>query len=381
MHNIALLVSWNLLKVKNQFYIGGMHYTYIQYVAKRFDKVFLISSVRLSQTSNNQLALECFDNVEVVELPAVDSYVGALCNYKYYCRAIAAVRPNVDFFYCRVPDPFCWLPRLKYETPSIMHFVGDTIDATMHNEKWSWLHKVIMICGYLPEYFLTLKSARHSKVYTNGQHIRNKLSKYHISATAVISSTVSYSDLKSPMRFRGGIPPRMIYVGYLRFAKGMNLLKKLWLILKKKWPDFKFDLVGNGEMENEIKEFIIENNLSKNIVMHGSIDNRGELKKIMQNADLFVFPSLSEGSPRVIIEAMGEGLPVISTPVGSLPHTFIDKDTIRYFDFNNVDQAYSLIQEYCLYPKVFEEQRNKAFLRVKTQFTIENFLSQVFFYK
>jgi glycosyltransferase involved in cell wall biosynthesis len=324
------------------------------------------------------MSIDCLKNIEVVELPAVNSYLGALRDYKKYCEAIERVKPLVDFFYCRVPDPFCWLPVLKYKMPSVMHFVGDTIDATRHNEKWSWLRKQVMIAGYLPEYALMLLASRKSRVYTNGTHLSSKLAKLGVNATAVISSTISEKQLQTPPILSPSVPPRMIYVGYLRFAKGMNLLMNLWLRLKEKWPDFRFGVVGNGEMEEDIRRFVDANNLSDNILMYGRIDNRTDLINVLRSSDLFVFPSLSEGSPRVVIEAMAEGIPVISTPVGSLPGTFTDGDAIRYFGFNDDLAAFRLVCEYCEAPQRFYKMRDRAYKSVCDNFTIEKFLSKIY---
>lgn len=378
MNNIAIMASWNLMRVNTSYYISGTHYTYLQYVSDNFYKVYLISSVRHVNDSGGQLNIEDFPNVEIIELPPVTSYVGALRNFKHYCKAIKYVKDKVKFIYCRVPDPYCWLPKLKYNIPSIMHYVGDAIDATLHNENWSKLRKLVMICGYLPEYAMTLKASRKSKVLTNGNHLQEKLAKLNIKSQTVISSTVGEADIKQPEPFRNNIPPRMIYVGYLRFAKGINLLKNLWIRLKNLWPNFKFDVIGNGEMETDLKEFIILNQLSDNVILHGRIDDRAELRRLLRSADLFVFPSLSEGSPRVVIEAMAEGVPVISTPVGSLPGTFKNGESIRYFGFDNDEEAFDLIEAYSKDPHSFETMRNIAFDMVKSKFTKEKFLKQIY---
>lgn len=376
---IAILASWNLLKVGDVYHIGGTHFTYLQFASKQFERVYLISSVRKTNTPRGQHPINSLSNIEVVELPPVNSYVCAYKNIGAYYKAIKYVKPLVDLIYCRVPDPFCWMPKLLFNMPTSMHYVGDTIDATRQNEKWSSLRKRVMITGYMPEYWLTLAASRRSKVYTNGTHLLAKLNRHGINAIPVISSTVSINDIVSPdTRANVSVPPRMIYIGYLRYAKGMNLLKRLWLKIKAEYPDFKFDIVGNGEMMADIQEFIVANNLTENIVMHGRVDSRSEIKRLLRSADLFVFPSLSEGSPRVVIEAMAEGVPVISTPVGSLPGTFTDGDAIRYFDFDNEDQAYSLITLHCSDPELFTAQRNRAFQLVRDNFTKEKFLSTVY---
>ena len=49
-----------------------------------------------------------------------------------------------------------------------------------------------------------------------------------------------------------------------------------------------------------------------------------ELNRHYDEADVFVFPSLSEGSPRVVLEGLAHGLPMISTEVGSVPDLIVD---------------------------------------------------------
>ena len=55
----------------------------------------------------------------------------------------------------------------------------------------------------------------------------------------------------------------------------------------------------------------------KNIYYHGLIQNEDKLKQILDSADTLVLPSISEGMPNVILEAMSKGLSIIATDVGA----------------------------------------------------------------
>lgn len=377
-NSLGILTSWNLHKCDGHYYIASTHYSYLQYASTHFSNVYLISSIRSSDNIDDLLPLRDLTNIVVVELPAVSSYLGALRNFKSYIKAINGTKRFVDAFYCRVPDPFCWLPKLLSSRPCIMHFVGDTIDATWHNEQWSLFKKIIMISGYFPDYLFTLIASKFSTVYTNGPHIQKKLSKFGIKATSVISSTIRANELKPLGLFRASIPPTFVYIGYLRYAKGINLLMDLWVKLKHRWPNFLFNLVGDGEMTHEIETFIEKHNLKNNIVCYGYVGDRDKMKTILRESDLFIFPSLSEGSPRVVIEAMAEGTPVVSTPVGSLPNTFTDKESIRFFNFNDLDSLMSVINDYTSNPTSFDNMRKKAYQLVKNKYTQESFLSTIY---
>lgn len=379
---IAILASWSLVQSGSNIYIPTTHYIYLYYVSGIYEKVYLISPL-VREDSKMKGIIISLPNVEVVPLPFNGSYLGALKNWRAYRNALKQVCDKVDVVYCRVPDPFSWMPALLFKKKTIMHFVGDTIDATRHNEKWSWLKKKVMIAGYLPDYWLTLRAAQRSWVYTNGHHLADRLKKHHIYAIPVISSTVSEKDLHNDFK---SLPIEkdnvtITYIGYVRFAKGMNCLMDFCKHLRDAGIPFHFHLIGDGEMYEDVKSFLDKENLTEKVIMHGHIDNKDEMNRILRDSDLFFFPSLSEGSPRVVIEAMSQGVPVLSTPVGSLPTTFEDGKTIRFFGFDDAEKAIGIVKEYLDNPALFETQRKRAYQMVSEHFTIEKFLSRVFSYE
>ena len=375
---LAILASWSLVQSGSKIYIPTTHYIYLNYVSGIYEKVYLISPLVRDDSKMKGIIIS-LPNVEVVPLPFNGSYLGALKNWRAYRNALKQVCDKVDVVYCRVPDPFSWMPALLFKKKTIMHFVGDTIDATHQNEKWSWLKKKVMIAGYLPDYWLTLRAAQRSWVYTNGHHLANRLKKHQIHAIPVISSTVSEKDLHDDLK---SLPIEkdnvtITYIGYVRFAKGMNCLMDFCKQLRDAGIPFHFHLIGDGEMYEDVKTFLEKEKLVEKVVMHGHIDDKEEMNRILRKSDLFFFPSLSEGSPRVVIEAMSQGVPVLSTPVGALPSTFKDYETIRFFGFNDAEKAVTIVKEYLANPSLFETQRQKAYQMVVEHFTIEKFLSKV----
>ncbi len=383
---IAALVSWNLTKYQGEYYTLNVHYAYIRYLSTAFDKVVLISSVRSSSLLSKEFeyySLGTFPNVTIVELPEVTSSARALRNISHYYIAIKKTAKKVDLFYSRVPDPFSWMPRLLGRKPTIMHFVGDTMDATKYNENWSSIKKAIMIAGYMPEWYLTLWAARKSRVYCNGYHLVERLNKHGIKASAVISSIVRADDLPVTL---SSLPIEsnrihILFLSYIRFAKGINCLMDLITKLQQAAINYQFDIIGDGEMLPELRDFVTVNNLSDSVILHGMINDRHRINHLMHNSDLFFFSSLSEGSPRVIVEAASQGIPILSTPVGALPYTFEDQKSIRFFPYNDSDSALKIIKEYLKDPTPFINQREAAFSLVKNNYTIEKFLSKVFNYE
>lgn len=377
MKSIALVASWCFEKIDNEYYCPATHYLYIRYAVSLFDKVYLVSPVKNGDIIPLGKTLVSFDNFEIIEMPHFEGYLGAQRYKKQYRKAIEELENQVDTFYCRVPDPFSWMPALYTSKPVIMHYVGDIVEATKQNINFSWLKKRILLAGYYPELKRVEKAASKSKVYTNGVHIAERLAKKRIQATPVISSTMSESDFATVLSPLQHNPFRLIYIGYLRYAKGIDTLMEVIKELKNREFSFTFDIVGGGEMYNQIATFIQTENLENHVKLHGHLDDRTQMFDLLKKNDLFFFPSLSEGSPRVVIEAMGQGLPVLSTPVGSLPGSFREDEEILFFPFKDAPTAANKIINCANNLNILNKIRTNSFTKVRNEFTIENFLGKV----
>ena len=75
----------------------------------------------------------------------------------------------------------------------------------------------------------------------------------------------------------------------------------------------------------KLKDIAKKLGLDNSISFFGEVGFGPDLFKIYNSSDLFVLPSMTEGSPRVILEAMAFKIPVISTTVGNIPFLLSNK--------------------------------------------------------
>ncbi len=113
-----------------------------------------------------------------------------------------------------------------------------------------------------------------------------------------------------------------LFVGQLIKRKGVKWLIKALKIVEKDNKNIKLIIVGDGEQSNYYKKLVNDLNLNHHVEFKGRIDSKYELAYIYKNSDAFVLPSLSEGLPTVILEAIYFGLPVISTDTGGIKEHF-----------------------------------------------------------
>lgn len=83
----------------------------------------------------------------------------------------------------------------------------------------------------------------------------------------------------------------------------------------KSTEDIELKIVGEGEMESELKEKTADLGIEDKVEFKGYIPHE-ELPQLYSKADVFVLPSLNEGMSNAVLEAMSSGLPIITTDTG-----------------------------------------------------------------
>jgi len=113
---------------------------------------------------------------------------------------------------------------------------------------------------------------------------------------------------------------RITYIGRIEKSKGIYELLETFAQINNENFEVRFDIAGDGYETDYVKKWIIENTYS-NIKYHGFVS--GDDKRILlENTDIFFFPSHFEGMPNSVLEAMAMGIPVVTRNVGGLNDFF-----------------------------------------------------------
>jgi glycosyltransferase involved in cell wall biosynthesis len=161
----------------------------------------------------------------------------------------------------------------------------------------------------------TLNSADRIICYTSGE----KASLEHLGVEAekieVIHNGIN-TDKFTPVGNKEEIKS-ILWVGRFQPGKGIEYLIKAFSLLNEKYPDIKLLMVGEGPLKQKIIQQIVQLNLERSIIVKDFIPN-SSMPEIYQTSDAFVLPSLYEGVPRTILEAMASGLPVVCSNLSHL---------------------------------------------------------------
>jgi glycosyltransferase involved in cell wall biosynthesis len=124
------------------------------------------------------------------------------------------------------------------------------------------------------------------------------------------------------LRAAFGLPARSVVcctAGQLVERKGYDHLIAAFQLLKDATPDLFCLIVGEGPLREPLEAQIEAVGLDGRMRLVGPRD-RNEVLAILKASDLFLLPSLAEGTPVALLEAAALGTPIIASRVGSIPH-------------------------------------------------------------
>lgn len=122
-----------------------------------------------------------------------------------------------------------------------------------------------------------------------------------------------------PLMARHAQPDAIVLgcVARLDRMKGVMVLLDAFALLAGRFPQLRLVYVGSGDSDDDMRRRTGELGLDSRVDYLGHYS--GDIATLLAGFDVFVFPSLWEGFPYSIVEAMRSGMPIVSTDVGGIP--------------------------------------------------------------
>ena len=205
---------------------------------------------------------------------------------------------------------------------------GDTIPSQLKNnfsfggKVREYLREVhIKLSKYSPLINLTLRNS--SKIYTNSLETKKKiLSKYHYKTRVILGIATDNTDKNNYKRKKNFKTFNICYAGNLIDIKGVNILIKTFIKIKKKNKNVILNIVGEGKQKKLIENISKKYHAQNQIKWHGQVRQK-KLFKIFKKSNLLFFPALRDSGGMVILEAMSIGLPSAVLNIGG-PGQIVD---------------------------------------------------------
>ena len=287
------------------------------------------------------------ENNEVVELPEWDSVISYLRKYilsgkvRHYLAQIArkSVSKN-DVIWIRVPSLYgvrLAKEGIRQRKRVILHFAGD-IEMAWKNNKYSGWTRLPAYLQSKYMHFQLLRLAKLPAVYSlcTGSVLYRTISGLNPNTRFFIDSNIKRSSLHGHPHDK--TKKRFIYIGRLTEDKGILDLMEIFEKLGQDADKVRFTIIGFGKEESLIRSIIEQSDHREAYNFIGYVPN-SEISTYLRENDYLVLPSkVSEGFPRVIIEAWAHGLLVLSTRVGGIDGLAVHNKNVIFNELGDLDQ-------------------------------------------
>lgn len=262
--------------------------------------------------------------IEVVELPPIYHLKDFFRSYFRHRSILTDAIAGCDLVNVRLPN-FLGLVAgeccVRARKPFFISLVGD-YSGVIQGEKYSGVKKILG--DIILEYHETRLKRLLGEAYSlaNGQGLHEKYEKFAKKMEVITTTTIFKDDFFERDDTCLSEPARILTVAVMQGYKGIPHLLDAASILKQRGRRVVYDLLGTGSRLDDYRAEVTRKGLDDVVSFHGHVQYGGELFDFYRNADMFVLPSTgAEGTPRVVVEAMSQSLPIIATKVGGNPAT------------------------------------------------------------
>ena len=297
----------------------------INELAQYFNEVRVCVHESLIRQREHDLLLS--SKVEFIKLPTGGGAISGLLNGKKCSLVYKETIKNSDFVFVRgvlIPAVselyyYCSL----YKKP-IIHWLPGNPMALISSHNRSGFLKDLLSRYFIKGWEKKLHKG-HNTCLPNSYYLCNgtEISERHPSKNSetIISTTLSESDFYHRVDTCTNDTVNLTVVCYVRPEKGLEYLIQAMPLIKSK-KNIRLNIYGSRDRYEDyqckLNQLVLDLGLEGAVMFHGHCLPEN-VPKSLRKSDIFILPTLSEGTPRVIIEAKANCVPVIATHVGGIP--------------------------------------------------------------
>jgi glycosyltransferase involved in cell wall biosynthesis len=162
-------------------------------------------------------------------------------------------------------------------------------------------------------------------------------------------------------------------VGRLDPEKGHFVLLQAAQNIIRACPDVHFVIAGTGSLENSLRDQIKALDLTEYVTLAGFVQ---DMTRFLQAIDLFTLPSLTEGMPMAVLEALAANKPVVATRVGDIPDLIEHQVSGMLVQPNNAHQLQSALLELIRSPDKARKMAQRAYKKTRNRYSAQHMAAQ-----
>jgi len=328
-----------------------------------FDEVYVVA--RVKNVDKSQEIWKRVGSSNIIFLPLVH-YIGPMEMMKNIFnlnRSIDKISDLPQHFILRVPSFIGILLYRKLRKKNkkfAVEVVGDPDDVFQPNTlkakfvgfyRWLFVRELQMQCRAASAVSYVTSDTLQKKYPASSNAFTTNYSSIELPDYFYTEATRNFSQKKSF---------KLLFIGSLaQTYKGLDVLLKALVDPVLNNETLELVVLGDGKLRNEYENLVLELGIQDQVEFKGYITDKKEIYQYYLAADIFVLPSLTEGLPRVVIEAMSTSLPIIATNVGGTPELL---NEIALVESGNIAQMSEKIYQFVNSSELLQKEAERNYL-------------------
>jgi len=365
-NNLAIFINAYFFKVNNEYYSDDNTVIFCLDTAKKFKGVIVFAPV----LTGDIYPVDKFykidtERLKIIAIPHYNGRTYSLIRTGFKVipalyKTLKSLQNQIDIFWqVDCPNPlnlvfniFCVLRKI----PMVFFMRLDIISILKIKNKG--IKKLFpIICAQIIDK-VNRKLLKTHTAFVTGEKLYQSYKKKNELVYTIFESLIRKEDVLTVSEAKArknNDNLELVGIGRLEKQKGfIYLLESVRLLIKVHSVETHLTIIGSGPEEKALKDYIHQHKLDNYVKMIGFIRHSTVFFKYLKKADIFVQPSLEEGVPKTIFEAMASGIPIIASRVGGVP--YLIKNRVNGLLVNPADS----------------EELAEAILRCKNDFTLSN---------
>jgi phosphatidylinositol alpha-1,6-mannosyltransferase len=340
MTTLGIFTVKKLRRHDGSYYTYGGFGDYLAAMRSRFERIVLVAHVDDASPPQGHYQIRPGPDLQVVHLPTYKSELGALLTLPImFWRSWQAAK-RIDIAHARMPDYTGVVGAFVCRLQDVPVFCQVIDDWFLQAKQIPVMRKYglgLLLKPHLYFYDLCERLVcRGQMVFAQGTTCYEK-HRRSSDCKLVLSTAHHLSDIATPQsRFRRR-PYTILTVARLNSVKNQQLTVRALGRLCAAGEDWRLVLVGEGNTRSAIEELATSLGVRERLLFAGQVERGSVLWKFFDDADCFVLSSRSEGTPKVLLEAMARGLPVIAPDVAGVPSIVGHDERGLLFQDNDVN--------------------------------------------
>lgn len=328
---LAIFTVKNFIFYNNVYYTYGGFGSYLSEISSYFLKVHLVAHVMQGKPPDGWYSVNHIKNLKVYHLLPSNNPISFIFFLPHTILISKKALSNVNIAHVRMPDFTGVVGGFLCILYNIPYFSQIIDDWKLQCDNMPFRYKYFL--GTLMKFYYTVYLyfekfvSRKYIIFAQGRTCYNRLKNLNKCVFTISSAHLKshISNIKEKCKTKD---INLLTVGRLNRLKNQKLILNALKILNSQSTSLTWNLtiIGTGPNYDYLNRLTSKLDITKYVKFRGKVPYGNQLFKFFDESDIFILSSLSEGTPKVLLESLARGLPVVASDVSGIPDTIKDRE-------------------------------------------------------